>query len=424
MAQKIKVAELFAGVGGFRYAFEKSDKDFFETVYANQYEPSTKRQYSFEVYEANYGKSNDKQFHDNTDIQKVNDILKENKDYIKDSIDLVVGGFPCQDYSVATTGSKGLVGKKGVLFWEIEKFLIHTQPKYLFLENVDRLLISPKAQRGRDFLIMLHVLNKHNYIVEWSVINAGDYGFAQKRKRVMIFAYKEDTNIGRNVSIERVKEDFNQAIDFTTLTKNLNIQPIEEFQSKDISGISLKDLSDSETFNFKNYGFIKDNVIWTTKVKPVYTGTKTILEDILVTEGINDYILSEDQKDRIFKLKDGSRQKRITKDGFEYFYVAGAMSRFDNRGDRPGRTMLTSEGSINRSSHIIKIDEDTYRFITPIEAERLNGFPDDWTSSTNSIRKRYFMMGNALVTGVIQNIGKAIRFYETQEKERGMTNGI
>ena len=86
--------------------------------------------------------------------------------------DLLVGGFPCQDYSVATTlkNSKGLIGKKGVLWWAIHRILEEKgskRPKYLFLENVDRLLKSPASQRGRDFAVMLKSLNDLGYAVEW-----------------------------------------------------------------------------------------------------------------------------------------------------------------------------------------------------------------------------------------------------------------
>src|SRR5699024_5905062 len=108
--------------------------------------------------------------------------------------DLIVGGFPCQDYSVARSlsGEKGIQGKKGVLFWEIARAIENTHPKYVLLENVDRLLKSPSSQRGRDFAVMLATFQHFDYSVEWRVINAADYGFPQRRRRVFIFAYKND----------------------------------------------------------------------------------------------------------------------------------------------------------------------------------------------------------------------------------------
>ena len=83
--------------------------------------------------------------------------------------------------------------------------------------------------------------------------------------------------------------------------------------------------------------------------------------------------------------------------------------------DLPARTMLTSEGSVNRSTHFLNID-DTYRTLTPVEAERLNGFPDDWTD-TMPDRMRFFCMGNALVVPIITRIGNQIERIENMNGE-------
>src|SRR5690625_3771871 len=183
--KKIKVAELFAGVGGFRLGLEKSN---YEVVWSNQWEPLTKIQHASMVYEARFGKEN----HSNQDIATV--LTEEIPDH-----DLLVGGFPCQDYSVATTlnNSKGLKGKKGVLWWAIHGILERkkNKPKYLLLENVDRLLKSPASQRGRDFAVMLQSLNQLGYAVEWRVINAAEYGMPQRRRRVFFIGYHKTTDL-------------------------------------------------------------------------------------------------------------------------------------------------------------------------------------------------------------------------------------
>ena len=184
----IKVVELFAGVGGFRLGLEKNN---FEVVWSNQWEPSTKRQHASMVYEARFGKEN----HSNEDI---NVVVTRDVEEVPDH-DLLVGGFPCQDYSVATTlkNSKGLRGKKGVLWWAIHKILEAKENplKYLFLENVDRLLKSPSAQRGRDFAVMLQSLNELGYAVEWRVINAAEYGMPQRRRRVFFIGFHKSTQL-------------------------------------------------------------------------------------------------------------------------------------------------------------------------------------------------------------------------------------
>ena len=183
----IRVVELFAGVGGFRIGLERASNRF-ETIWNNQWEPATKRQDASIVYQSRFGIAG----HSNNDISTVpvSQIPQA---------DLLVGGFPCQDYSVATTlkNSGGIEGKKGVLWWQIHRILRDSAnpPPYLFLENVDRLLKSPASQRGRDFAIILASLSDLGYAVEWRVINAADYGMPQRRRRTYIVAYRKNTQL-------------------------------------------------------------------------------------------------------------------------------------------------------------------------------------------------------------------------------------
>ena len=107
--------------------------------------------------------------------------------------DLLVGGFPCQDYSVAHTGAQSIEGKKGVLWWSINDIIRAHHPRFILLENLDRLLKSPAKQRGRDFGIILRCLEDEGYLAEWRVINAAEYGNAQRRRRTFIFAVKKET---------------------------------------------------------------------------------------------------------------------------------------------------------------------------------------------------------------------------------------
>lgn len=410
MTRNIRVAELFAGVGGFRVGLERASKSFFKTVYANQWEPSTKVQHAFDCYIKNFGESNEYQFHDNTDIFVVNEILGKNPNYIKDKIDLLVGGFPCQDYSVATSRAEGIQGKKGVLWWEIKKFIQNKNPNYVLLENVDRLLKSPSNLKGRDFLIMLWVFNDLGYDVEWSVINAAEYGFAQRRKRIFIFAHKRNSTISKNVKYEVAKNQ-------TVLTKYLNITDYEKRDPIDINvAKGVQEISDKWTHSFMNYGFMINGIVENYKVKPKYNGDYTTLQDILEKDKNTDkqYFLSSEQLEKQNSMKDGGKKTRVTKSGFQYVYSEGKMNRWDNFENRPGRTMLTSEGTVNRSTHIIK-EGNKFRFLTPVESERLQGFDDNWTESMPTKRWRYFAMGNALVTNVVEQIGKGIKYFENKK---------
>ena len=414
---KIKVIELFAGVGGFRLGLEgwqgksalsdykKNWKSPFKIIWSNQWEPSTKTQHASMVYENRFG-NND---HSNLDIAQVDvSTIPEH--------DLLVGGFPCQDYSVATTlkNSKGLIGKKGVLWWSIHKILTENKvrPKYLFLENVDRLLISPSGQRGRDFAIILQSLNELGYAVEWRVINAADFGMPQRRKRIFILAYLKGSNIYNNLQ-ESSPNDWilENGILAEALSVTSDNSKLIEFKLK--GGI----VSISENFNkngkvgiFENSGIMINGVVTTLKTHPNYDGPFTFLKDIIIDgEVSSEYYIDKKDLDKWKYLKGAKKEMRTNAQGFEYNYSEGGMI-FPEPLDKPSRTIITGEGgsSPSRFKHVIKTSKGIRR-LTPIELERLNMFPDNHTNLEGvSDTKRAFFMGNALVVGVIEKIAKVI----------------
>lgn len=399
----LKVAELFAGVGGFRLGLEKSN---YKVVWSNQWEPSTKMQHASMVYEARFGKEN----HSNQDIATVP------TDEIPDH-DLLCGGFPCQDYSVATTlhNSKGLKGKKGVLWWSIHRILEEkkNKPKYLFLENVDRLLKSPAKQRGRDFAVMLQSLNELGYAVEWRVINAAEYGMPQRRRRVFFIGYHKTTEI-----YKRIKKS--NKIDW--LTKHGTIAgafPVSNLGSLFISEIELNgDLVEiTNNFNkngklspFQNTGMLVNGKIFTTKTEPNYDGDYSVLGDILQNgEVTKDFFIDEKDMDKWEYLKGSKTIERVSKEGHKYKYSEGGMIYPDSL-DNASRTIITGEGgkSPSRFKHVVASDRGLRR-LTPIELERLNMFPDNHTKLEGiTDTKRAFFMGNALVVGIIEKIGEEL----------------
>ena len=208
----MRVVELFAGIGGFRIGFEgppgETNRNEFRIIWANQWEPSTKTQHAAQVYldRWNLIQTDDSEIYSNglDDILVNKDISSIDANEIPDH-ELICGGFPCQDYSVAKTLplAHGIAGKKGVLWWSIHSILEkkgRNAPKYLMLENVDRLIKSPATQRGRDFAIMLASLSDLGYAVEWRVINAAEYGMPQRRKRVYILAYRSNTSMYKKIA--------------------------------------------------------------------------------------------------------------------------------------------------------------------------------------------------------------------------------
>ncbi|MFO3667520.1 DNA (cytosine-5-)-methyltransferase [Anaerococcus kampingiae] len=411
---KLSVVELFAGVGGFRVglndiksfdyetglAIENRDWDF---VWANQFEPAYKTQDAYECYAKRFGKE---------DVSNL-DINLVNKKTIPDH-NLLVGGFPCQDYSVARSLSneQGIEGKKGVLFWQIRDTLIEKNTPFVLLENVDRLLKSPASMRGRDFAIMLKTLDDLGYNVIWRMINAGEYSMPQKRRRVFIFAFKNDTKFSKQL----IDKELNEILKDNFINRIFPIN-MEEKNNKLIRLKEYKDIADVSD-NYKDGKFFETGVminqeVFTSELEPIseeiYPLSKVLMEaNYYNLADLSAYVVEDEKLDKWKYLKGSKRIERTNKNGHKYFYSEGSMS-FPEDINSPARTMLTSEGTLNRSSHII-YDENIkkYRILTEIEAELIQMFPPNWTN-TMPKRKRYFMMGNALVTGIINRMEADLR---------------
>ena len=398
----LKVAELFAGVGGFRLGLEKNG---FKIIWSNQWEPSTKKQHASIVYEARFGNKG----HSNKDIALV--AIDEIPDH-----DLLCGGFPCQDYSVATTlnNSKGLKGKKGVLWWSIHRILEekkNKRPKYLFLENVDRLLKSPGTQRGRDFAVMLQSLNELGYAIEWRVINAADYGMPQKRRRVFFLGYHRSSQLYKKV---KIIEKLDWILDQGTIAHSFPIHHTEEFYKFKLEG-DLVHITNN--FNIKggsspfmNTGIMVDGKVCTANTEADYEGRRILLGDILQKGRIEkEFLINKSDIHKWEYLKGSKKEERISKTGHHYNYSEGGMI-FPDSLDSPSRTIITGEGgpSASRFKHVVKT-KNGLRRLTPLELERLNMFPDGHTKHPNVTNaKRAFFMGNALVVGVVERIGRSL----------------
>ena len=438
------VCELFAGVGGFRcglnninenvvYSPENNAKEKWKTVWYNQWEPAEKStQYAHDCYKYHFGICLDKNGEDTTNV----DIEAVDKATIPD-FNLLVGGFPCQDYSVASSlaTSKGLEGKKGVLWWSIRDIIEEKKPPFVLLENVDRLIKSPAKQRGRDFGIIL------------ACFNAAEYGYQQRRRRTFIFAYKNDTKYAKQI-LESVKyfDDYMDELHRDSMSKLIAREgffaktfPVDEFDSKKVKieemPVGIGDLSAHFSFGFENTGVMKDGVVYTVKTFPQYDGKQITLGDIMDDGNVYEkYFIpeeklyyneshtthSDESHERLPKesrqtwqyLKGAKKLPRKAANGHEYIFSEGAIPMIDAY-DKPARTMLTSEGSFSRTTHIVE-DKKTHRIrlLTAEETERIQGFPTEHTKNCMvngqvvemPTNKRRFMMGNALVVDLIKQM--------------------
>jgi len=395
------VAELFAGVGGFRIGLARAG---WKTVFSNQWEPSTKVQHASDVYVARFGEEG----HSNEDISKVENLPTK--------VDLLVGGFPCQDYSVAKTlnTSKGLKGKKGVLWWEILRLVQLRKPQFIFLENVDRLLKSPSSQRGRDFAIMLKTLGDKGYSIEWRIVNAAEYGFPQRRIRVFIVATKIKRGSKKYSPEEVIMKKGILARALPLEKEKLTEATIELHEEADI--LTSKFNKGGGKSPFLNAGYYVDGVAYTIKTVAKAAESPVVLGDVLIPDShVPDEYWVEGKRLKEWEYLKGAKSIERTHkgSGVTYNYAEGKMA-FPDLLTNPSRTILTGEGGTtpSRFKHIIKT-KNRYRRLTPVELERLNGFPDDWTKFDGdgklvSDAKRAFFMGNALVIGLIEKVGKVI----------------
>lgn len=416
---ELKVAELFAGVGGFRLGLEGYHNPAhptmnlpaagpYKTIWANQWEPpgTESKQFAASCYKTRFG--NDSVI--NEDIHEVIAQFERGERKIPD-VDMVVGGFPCQDYSVAKPLSQagGIEGKKGVLWWDIYNFLRmkgpEKQPRYVLLENVDRLLKSPASQRGRDFAIILSCLNELGYSVEWRVINSGEYGFPQRRKRTYILA-----------RLTGKVWDLSERLTSGVMAEAFPIEVPEEVHYVDIPDDPYEA---TQSFNkggklspFMDAGAMQDGRVATAKIIEAYDGPRMTLGDVLVDEAEvpEEFFIEPDKLPQWEYLKGAKREKRVNKaTGFEYTYSEGAMA-FPDATDRPSRTILTGEGGrgASRFKHVIRCADGRYRRLVPDELDQLQGFPRGWTDTGMTDGRRAFCMGNALVVGIPHRIGIAL----------------
>lgn len=401
------ICELFAGVGGFRLGFDRLGSGW-ETTWFSQWEPGARTQWAHDCYVQHFGDS----FDLNNEFHTGEDISTMDKQAIPDHT-LLVGGFPCQDYSVAHTlsSSHGIEGKKGVLWWQIRDTIIAKKPPFCIFENVDRLLKSPAKQRGRDFGVILACLAKEGYSVEWRVVNAAQYGAAQRRRRTFIFAYRNDTIYGQkmaDISADMIIKNGG------LMAKAFPIQNMGRITETVIGG-DIVDVSDNFAFAFETAGYMCKGRIYTAKVteqeeEPITLGK-------ILQKNVDDkFYITNEKMPKWTYLKGAKKIPRKSADGHEYMFSEGPIA-FPDPWDRPGRTMLTSESTLNRSTHVVS-DPGTgrLRLLTPVEAERLQGFDDEWTNTGMPDRMRYFCMGNALVVPMITRMGRVLDTIIAEEK--------
>ena len=384
----MRYIELFAGIGGFRYGLESikyahlsekskqeertqgrvgsSDEQGvqllprnespFRCVYANEF-----NKYAASIYE--------RRFNDKPDTRDISTVPAEE---IPDH-ELLVGGFPCQAFSIA--GKRGgFEDTRGTLFFEIARIAKQKQPRLLLLENVKGLLSHDK---GRTFGTILHTLSELGYDCEWQVLNSKDFGVPQNRERVFIIGHLRGTSRPEvfpirqtdRIHIEKRKKGF--------CTNTLTTQNAGQYGAAGSTCIAIPTINPDRENIRQSRRFKEDG-------DPSYTLVSKFVQGVCIGQ----------------KPLDMSRiQSKVRGDGLSSTITATYYKGLANQ-HRPGVL------------HTMRI-----RRLTPTECERLQGFPDGWTqegidSKGNVVKisdtQRYKTLGNAVTTNVITAIGERL----------------
>lgn len=376
----MKFIDLFAGIGGFRYGLQKveiesessSDNESgasqhgqraFHCVWSNEWD-----KYANQIYTKHFGEC------DSRDIRIVD--TKDIPDH-----DLLCAGFPCQSFSIA--GKRlGFEDTRGTMFFEIARIIRDKRPRYFLLENVKGLL---SHDEGKTFQTILGVLSDLGYEYQWQVLNSKNFGVPQNRERVFIVGHLRETSrpevfpIGESYSISHQTKYAKQAgrsrISSTIDARYGSLRNAGETYLHYIGGIRgkrdmwLKDnKQNSRNFSQGQRVYSPDGIASTIAGNAGGLGGKTGLYAIPVLT-----------PDRMEKRQNGRR--------------------FKNDGD-PAFTLTSQD------KHGV-YDGLNIRRLTPIECERLQGFPDNWTEGISDTQ-RYKCLGNAVTTLVITEIGRKL----------------
>ena len=348
----------------------------FSCVYANEWD-----KYAASIYRRHYGSI------DTRDITTVDvsDIPTH---------DLLTGGFPCQDYSIAGKGA-GLDGSRGTLFFEIARILKHHQPRHFLLENVKGLLSN---QDRRTFPYIISVLSDLGYRVESMVLNSKHFGVPQNRERVFIVGHLRGECRGQ---VFPIRETNGKALEF------IAGGGIEQWVNGD------GNLSRQHSQGQRVYS--PDGVSSTLSSEGGGWGAKTGL--YAVQNGVL-------KSKAVVNCLDANYYKGLDNHQARTGVVTGLYAM---RGREDGQQLELRGNETNALTSVQKdnlwMEGTRIRRLTPTECERLQAFPDGWTDGISDTQ-RYKCLGNAVTTSVITAIGEGLlEHLLTQEKSPVISEG-
>lgn len=355
----MRFIELFAGIGGFGLALERLGH---ECVYANDIDKYCKLVY-------------DNHFHTKQTTQDIRTV----DPYQLPEFDLLCGGFPCQAFSIAGK-RRGFEDTRGTLFFEIARIAAVKRPKILFLENVKGLL---SHDGGRTFATIIIALDELGYDCQWQVLNSKNFGVPQNRERVFIIGHLRGTPQPKIFPIEGAGPEADGAIVSTALDANYWKGPDKHGQR-------------------------------TLIIARGFEGRATVMEG--VSPALRDFGSGGGKTHKLLQLNEAEHfQDRIySTEGIAPTVPTASTGgnlvpkiAFYPHGNNPGGTKQLPNLRAHSGAPHNEILIPQLRRLTPLECERLQGFPDGWTEGVSDTQ-RYKMLGNAVTVNVIYEIGRRL----------------
>ena len=366
----MKYLSMFSGIGGFDLALNRQGHECIGYSEINKY--------SIETYKKNFG----------DEVKNYGDATKINPDELPD-FDLLCGGFPCQAFSIAGK-RRGFEDTRGTLFFDIARIVKAKRPSYVLLENVKGLL---NHNKGETFTIIIQTLSELGYDVQWMVLNSKFFGVPQNRERVFIIGSirgeprPEILPIGKECG-ETKELVYAQKSD-REIARVYNPEGI------------------APTLHLKTGGWQEPKIQVAIKAEFQKTAYDTNGISPTVRDGHGDVVrvaIPVLTPDRLEKRQNG---RRFKENGEPSFTLTGqdrhgvAVLDCYNKKVHTDRTLTLTEPHHNS----IRLQEQSLRIrkLTPIECERLQGFPDGWTEGVSDTR-RYNQLGNAVTVNVIEAV--------------------
>ena len=391
----IKIFSMFSGVGGFELGFQQAN---LQTQVVGFCEID---KYASQILETKF--KGIKNYGDATTIDETK----------LPNFDILVGGFPCQSFSMAGK-RKGFDEARGTLFFDVARILAHKKPRNFILENVKGLLSHNK---GKTFETILGILSNLGYIVEWELLNSKNYGVPQSRERMYIvghlrgqsrpkvFSFREGNGVSET-SRKKERERSSQVSSTITSNYKRGTHAMGEqyiLEPKELT----KNLGQGQRVYSTNGASVSIKALGggqggKTGLYKIPQATKQGYEWADLGDSVN-----------LQNLKSKTRRGRVGKQiaqtldtgNQQYTIVQATITPSRKNKSQNGRRFKDNEEPMftltQNDVHGVMHNKTQIRRLTPIECERLQGFPDNWTEGLSDTQ-RYKCMGNAVTTNVVE----------------------